>query len=121
MKKLIIYPLFIALLFSCEEEEGPEQIHVSVGEQFVIELQANWSTGYSWAWENQQEISVADTIDRVYIQSDPGLGGGAGVEEWTFTGKMEGKETIQFIYRKGSDANSAPLEIREYSVDVTAS
>ena len=120
MKKLIIIPFCLALLFACEEVEQPEQIYINLGDQFKIQLNANWSTGYYWKWKNSHQTSVVDTTGRIYIQSDPGLGGDAGVEEWTFTGKMEGKETLIFTYQQANNNETELLERMEFLVNVAS-
>ncbi len=122
MKKLIVLLLCTAFLSSCNKEAEPlQKFDINVGDQFTIELEANWSTGYSWDWENSLEVSVVDTTGRIYIQSDPGLGGTTGIEKWTFVGKLVGEETLRFVYRKANDEDPEPTEMREYLVDVVSS
>ena len=122
MKKLIASLLCTAYLFSCTKENEPlQEFKIKVGEQFTIELEANWSTGYSWEWENRQEVFAVDTISRVYIQLEPGMEGSAGVEKWTFVGKDVGTETIIFYYMRANSQDSEPSKTREYLVDVVSS
>lgn len=114
--------LCIAFFSSCNKEEEPlQKINIKVGDQFTLEMHANWSTGYSWDWENSPTISVVDTTGRIYIQSDPGSGGTPGVEKWTFIGKLVGEETLRFVYRKANYEDPEPSETREYLVDVVSS
>jgi predicted secreted protein len=122
MKKLIVLLFYTASFLSCSEEnETLQDFKIKVGESFTIELEANWSTGYSWTWENSPEVYTVDTTGRAYIQSDPGLGGGTGTEEWTFVGKSVGKEILKFYYLKANDQDSDPLKKREYLVNVASS
>lgn len=99
MKKTLILIALIVFLFSCEKEDpSTELIAVNNGETFDIDLTANWSTGYRWSWVNRSCITVADTINFEYVTQDPGLGGSAGTEIWTFLAKSPGEETLIFIY-----------------------
>jgi predicted secreted protein len=121
MKKLIVLLLCSAFLCSCNKEEEPlQEFNIKVGDQFTIELEANWSTGYSWDWENSQTVSVVDTIGRVYTQSDPNSGT-PGIEKWTFVGKLVGEETLRFVYRKVNYEDPEPSAKREYLVKVVSS
>jgi predicted secreted protein len=121
MKKLIVLLLCSAFLCSCNKEEEPlQEFNIKVGDQFTIELEANWSTGYSWDWENSLLVSVVDTSGRIYIQSDPGSGT-PGIEKWTFVGKLVGEETLRFIYRKANGEDQEPSDIREFLVNVVSS
>lgn len=121
MKKLIVLLLCSAFLSSCNKEEEPlQEFDITVGDQFTIELEANWSTGYSWDWENSLAVSVVDTIGRVYIQSDPNSGR-PGIEKWTFVGKLVGEETLSFVYQKAYGEDPEPSAKREFLVDVVSS
>jgi len=112
---IVIFPL----LFSCEKED-PDHTNIvtRVGEEFKVELEANWSTGYHWFWTNRESITIADSLDLEYIIDDPGLEGSKGKEIWTFLATVKGDETLLFMYLAPVSSGSGEDKIKEISVQV---
>jgi len=96
---LIIFICNLFLLNSCERHDLGVDHTISIGETINLELEANWSTGYSWHWENKDAINIVDTLKREYVE-DPKRGS-TGKEVWTFIAKKEGKEKLVFVYKRG--------------------
>jgi predicted secreted protein len=74
-------------------------IQVRVGEEFVIALQANPSTGHRWM--------LADSLDRIvrlqaqaYVAQQPVMPGSGGHERLTFVGVAAGETTIRLRYQR---------------------
>jgi predicted secreted protein len=96
--------LTIILLFcSCDKQEisTKSQIdyQISINDTLEIELESNWSTGYSWYWENKNEISFIDTLKREYIE-DNSRRGAIGIEKWSFVGINNGFDTVTLLYKR---------------------
>jgi predicted secreted protein len=85
------------VLNSCEKQDD---YTISVGKIINLELEANWSTGYSWHWENKNEPNIVDTLKREYVEGKKR--GSTGKEIWTFIGKNKGKEKIALLYKRAS-------------------
>jgi predicted secreted protein len=75
-------------------------IQARVGEEFVITLSSNPSTGYQW--------SLADSIDpmlrlagRTYVPNQPVKVGSGGHERLAFVGVAPGETTIRLRYQRG--------------------
>ena len=97
---LIILTCNLLLLNSCNKQEYDADYTISIGKPIDIELEANWSTGYSWYWENKDAVSTMDTLKREYIEAQ-GVGR-TGKEIWTFVGISKGEEKITLLYKRAS-------------------
>lgn len=99
-----------SIVLSCEKENiAPAQVDVPLGQEFPIELESNWSTGYHWQWVNEGEVSVVDSVGITY-QSEDSLLGVPGIEKWMFRSILKGEETLRFEYQSPLGTNSlAPL------------
>jgi predicted secreted protein len=104
MKTLIV--LLCTLLFNnCEKQNNDIDYQISINDTIDIELEANWSTGYSWYWLNKADVSIVDTLKREY-REDTNRRGATGVEIWSFIGKQKGECTITLVYKRAYQTNS---------------
>ena len=83
------------------------RIDAVVGQSFVIALDSNPTTGFSWR--------LASSLPRMlklqgkrYIPDEPQLIGSGGTEEWTFKAVRSGRATIVFEYVRPWDNKSPP-------------
>jgi len=74
---------------------------------FKIEMESNPTTGYGWKWTNREEDRIVDTIGFDYQSGFPGRIGGGGTEIWKFRAMEQGTDTLQFIYCRSWQPNSA--------------
>lgn len=66
---------------------GAEIIHVqSANPEFIIKLQSNPTTGYSWAIQ-QMDRSLIKIKSHQYIPPSQQMPGAGGIEEWHFLAK----------------------------------
>lgn len=83
-----------------EAESGQDSvIQARVGEEFVITLQSNPSTGNRWM--------LADSLDRIvrlkaqaYVPQQPVMPGSGGRERLTFVGVAAGETVIRLRYQR---------------------
>ncbi|MCX7878969.1 MAG: protease inhibitor I42 family protein, partial [Ignavibacteria bacterium] len=77
-------------------------ISVSQGELFTISLDANHSTGYSWAMGMNPEDGEVLINGYRFITDDvpPGVIGAGGTEVWSFRAKKKGNVTLNFYYMR---------------------
>ncbi|HDS06992.1 MAG TPA: hypothetical protein ENO05_05135 [Bacteroides sp.] len=115
---ILLLASFLAIPVGCDRENNEDLIEAAVGDPFVIELAANWSTGYHWSWTNKDEVTIADTTGMEYVADDPGLGGTAGREIWTFSALKKGEEALQFRYLSPDPAGGGAEETREFTLIV---
>ena len=103
---------------SCEKENvTPNQVDVPLGQEFSIELESNWSTGYHWIWINEGEVSVVDSKGFTYLP-EGSLLGNSGIEKWMFKSILIGEETLKFEYQPPQGSDSDTLVIKEILICV---
>lgn len=85
-----------------------KNITAKVGETFVIELEANPTTGYQWSITGPLSPAV-QKVSNTYVASkttSTAVVGSGGVEKWTFKGVSAGDALIQMEYlQAGSNTN----------------
>jgi len=96
------------------EQEG---IEAKVGRDFVIALESNPSTGYSWRLAKPLPRMLKLQSKR-YIADKPQLIGSGGTEEWTLKSVRSGKATIMFEYVRPWEKKSPPERRRSFSIVV---
>jgi inhibitor of cysteine peptidase len=72
-------------------------ITVRVGEEFVIALEGNPTTGY--AWEAHYDSSMLQLVDRAFSANGPGIGSG-GVERFRLKALTAGDTQLELIYKR---------------------
>ncbi len=106
MKKLfrLVLPALVVLglLAGCARERvftnAGEVISVKAGEEFVISLAANPSTGYSW--DVAPTVSWLEFLGKTYHATQPVLTGSGGTEELRFRASGAGSATITLNYQR---------------------
>lgn len=76
-----------------------QEVTVTVGETFTVDLDSNPSMGYEWVLAG----SLPDWltwVDHGYFPTDPGTIGGGGTETWTFRATGSGNTTLTFEYMR---------------------
>ena len=94
-------------------------VPAAVGDQIVISLDANPTTGYSWQQVPGLDTSVVAFVSEAYQQApaaSPVVGGG-GTDTWTFKAVGEGTTTIALGYQRSGDTTAA----ESFTVTVTVS
>lgn len=97
------------------DEKAPWRIEAKVGQDFVIDLLSNPSTGYSWRLARPLP-SMLKLQRKRYIPPKVQKLGGGGTEEWTFKSVRSGKATIMFEYIRPWEKDSLPARERIFSV-----
>ncbi|MBN2131081.1 MAG: protease inhibitor I42 family protein [Sedimentisphaerales bacterium] len=94
-----------------------ETIEVTVGQNFVISLQSNPTTGYSWELTSPLPTWLV-LVGSEYIPAptDPPMVGSGGVEEWTFRANAAGTATITFEYRRPWEKDQSPAERKTFVI-----
>jgi len=103
-----------------EEPTDPDAIiQVEAGQQFVIVLAANHTTGFSWTVAEQPDTSVAQVVSDDYLPSG-GPPGAGGRECWVFLATGPGETQIGMIYRRPFDPpGTPPGRTATFNVDVS--
>jgi len=126
MNKLRVMPILLMimslLVVSCasaapKEFTSPKQtIEVQVGEQFIIILDSNPTTGYSW--EADFDESFLKLAKSEYEPSDKpeGMVGTGGKERFVFEGLNKGDTQVRLTYKRPWEQEVA--DTKTFSVSI---
>ena len=111
--------LVFLLLCGCRNSFGQAQgasaksssaktIEVSLGQDAVITLEANHTTGYQWQLAKPLEGDLLEFVDTKYIPAETGLIGSGGEEVWTFKTLKKGKAEVCLKYVQPWEKDKPP-------------
>jgi inhibitor of cysteine peptidase len=93
------------------------QVEVKAGDQIVIELEGNPSTGYTWEAKDLDTGMLQSAGDPVFKSSDPSLVGSGGTLTLTFKALKAGATTLTLVYHRPWETDVEPVDT--FSVTVT--
>jgi inhibitor of cysteine peptidase len=95
-------------------------VRMQVGEELVISLESNPTTGYTWQLiEPLSSILVQEGEVEFTQQGEEGLVGAGGVEVFRFSAEQAGTATIQMGYLRVWEEGVAPIETFSLTVEVS--
>ena len=94
-------------------------IDVAVDDTFVIELEANPSTGYSWELAGPLDEAVVVALGSDHEAGEGDAVGAPGTQELSFKAVGEGTTTIALQYVRPWETDLAPAETQDFTVNVT--
>lgn len=97
------------------------EVALAVGNQLIVTLDSNATTGYSWNLSAISDAAVIQYINDEYIApepTDPPLIGQGGQEVWTFEALAAGTATISMKYIQPWATDAEPAETFEITVNV---
>lgn len=95
-------------------------IRAVTGDEFIIELESNVTTGYEWGISGSLNSSVVKKVRSTYV-ADPNAEervGAGGVERWTFEAVGKGTATIRMVYARSWEQEAEPANTADFTVDV---
>jgi predicted secreted protein len=124
MKKILLTTLMLTsllvILTGCNNtqvfnESGdidtiPKEISVSAGETFIINLDANETTGYSWS-VNIGDSDILTLDSNEYEAEETDTVGAGGMTVLTFTANEAGETTIELTYSQDWDGGETANDI----------
>lgn len=102
-----------------EKEADASEIEVNLGEEFVIVLDRNATTGYQWAVENYDNKFIT-FIESKYEPSGDATGAG-GKSVWTFKANNQGKTIISMKYSRPWEKDVEPIKKQKFNVNIKES
>ena len=114
---LLLLPL---LLSSCASIKPERTYNITQGEEFIIKLKANPSTGYQWKIQQGLNDSILTVVEESY-QSEPNptgkprLGAG-GIKSWHFRAEKRGRTILTFVYQRTGEKE--PGQVKHFRVEV---
>ena len=96
------------------------RINAKVGDQFVIQLESNATTGFAWGISGTLNPSVVTKVRSTYIAgpNPKNMSGVGGTEKWTFKATGKGKGKIVMIYYRSFDKTAKPAQTVTFTVNV---
>jgi inhibitor of cysteine peptidase len=98
--------------------EPETRFEVDPGQRFAIVLDANPTTGYSWALSTDPPRDVVRLVDDRYLAPDTDLVGAGGHQELTFEAVGDGTTFIQLWYVRPFDDPPEPARRAQFEIIV---
>lgn len=93
-------------------------ISVQKGEEFVVELQGNPSTGYLWELEVKSGQATVVGRETIPHSTDPMVIGGGATERTVMRAEETGSIEIEANLRRPWAKNDAPAQSQQFKVKV---
>ena len=97
--------------------DNGSQVEVKVGEQIVITLDSNPSTGYTWEAKNLDTAMFEQVGDPAFSSSNPDLIGSGGTLTLTFKALKAGTAALTLVYHRPWEMGVDPIDT--FSVTVS--
>jgi inhibitor of cysteine peptidase len=94
------------------------QVNIKVGEQIVIKLDSNPSTGYTWEANNLDKTMFEQVGDPTFSSSNPGLVGSGGTLTLTFKALKVGTASLALVYNRPWETGVDPIDTFDITVTV---
>lgn len=98
-------------------ESGP--VSLAVGQEMVVEVDANPTTGFEWSVETNSDESVVSFVNEEYMGPEDGAVGEGGEQKLTFEALADGTSDVVLVYRQPFEPDTEPAET--VTLDVTVS
>jgi inhibitor of cysteine peptidase len=127
MKKILLNSLLLlaVILTGCQNQQAASikvvtnsgNIEVKVGQSFIIKLESNATTGYSWRLA-EHKPGIVEKVSNTYVPSktEGRMVGSGGIEEWTFKAIAKGKVIIILEYVRPWEKDVPPVKREVYQV-----
>ena len=123
MRRLIIIALAVLFLAGYRDSYGQNTagpvsttIEVNLGENVVIALDSNHTTGFSWQLAKPLDNNLLEFGETRYETGGTRLIGAGGKEVWTFKTFKKGKTELSLKYVRPWEKNVAPAKEARFVV-----
>ena len=119
--RIVIILLLLSLssyAFAEVQDDMTNTIKATVGEELVITLDANATTGYEWQLASMVDDSLIKPVSSEYVPDNTGLVGSGGKSVWTFKAVRAGKTQLSFKYIRSWEKDTPPAKEATYIVDI---
>lgn len=106
--------------FVPDYDDADYPISVAVGEEFVITMESNPTTGYRWELTQQVDQAIVELVDVDFQRRPDGRIGEGGFDQFTFRAVGEGTAEIAFQYVRPWENDIAPARVATFTVDVAS-
>ncbi len=128
MNKFGIYYFFVLALclagcrsgagqLTLNEEHNGQTVNFNAGDEIVLELQGNITTGYSWSIQALDEQYLQQQGEEEY-ESQSELIGAGGTSTFRFKALQSGQTTLKLIYSRPFEKDTPPEKTFEVVVEI---
>jgi inhibitor of cysteine peptidase len=103
---------------SLNAAENGSQIYVKVGDQIVISLDGNPSTGYTWESQGLDSTIFKQIGEATFTSSNPGLVGSGGTLTITLKALKPGTAPLTLAYHRPWETGTNPIDTFTITVTV---
>ncbi len=92
--------LLTQLQTACSKQTTGSEVDnytLKIGQHVDVTLNANPSTGYSWAWINKSSVTTVDSVAAISVATN-NVPGSPSQEIWRFKAVKAGSDSIKFRY-----------------------
>ena len=107
-----------AYLYSKLAVRSTDVLRLNVGDEFIITLSSNRTTGYEWQIDRPLDGNKIKQAGLVYMPDKTGLVGSGGNEEWKFKAEKAGRSKISFKYIRPWEKGVKPADKKEFDVEI---
>ena len=93
-------------------------LRLNVGDEFIIMLSSNRTTGYQWQIDRPLDGNKIKQSGLVYVPDNTGLVGSGGKEEWKFKALKSGGSDISFKYIRPWEKGVEPVDKKVFKVEI---
>ena len=83
-------------------EDTGSTLSVGPGDEIVVTLESNVTTGFAWQLETEPASEILDMVSSEYLAPDTELVGAGGEEIWRFVATGEGTTHVGMRYARSS-------------------
>jgi inhibitor of cysteine peptidase len=98
--------------------DNHKQISLDIGQLFVVELEANPTTGYRWDYQQEGNAFLEPVGESRYQAGAAPIGmvGGGGREYFTFRAANAGQQILKLEYHRPFERDVAPVQTVIYNL-----
>lgn len=93
-------------------------IAARAGDEFVVTLPSNATTGYKWQLSGKPNSKVVTLVKSVYNAPAQAMPGKGGTEAWTFKAVGKGSTSFTLAYVRPWEKGVAPVNLQSFDVSV---
>ncbi len=100
LQVFLLFLLFAQLQTACSKQTsgtGVDNYTLQIGQTVDITLNANPSTGYSWAWINKAAVTTVDSVAAISVTTN-NVPGSPSQEIWRFKAIKAGSDSVKFRF-----------------------
>jgi inhibitor of cysteine peptidase len=85
------------------DQDNGSQVNLRPGQNLIVELAANPTTGYEWALAADPDAAVLKVLGHEYKAPASSRVGAGGTDTWRFQAAGSGQVTLKLVYRRPWD------------------